>query len=55
MNKVTYQEWVEIKQALKAEDGNVDEASYRTDRGKTTVRLVKRSKSFKQYKELTNK
>ncbi len=54
MAKVTYKEWVEIKKELKENKGSVSETAETCSRGKTTVRMVKKSKSFKGYKELVS-
>lgn len=55
MNKVTYNDWKEIKAALRENDGNVTDTLNDVDWGRTTVRLVQRSKSYPDYKRLTNK
>jgi len=57
MNKVTYKDWVEMKQLLKEYDGCISDAwqDENCNFGRTTLQHVKKSKSFKQYKKLTNK
>lgn len=55
MAKFEYADWVEVKQALKSNDRSVVRAADDSGWGQTTVRLVKKSKSFKNYKELNER